>query len=113
MSLSSTQPCAGHCAAPAPSDPQMNNVHCPVCGEECFNTWGLIEHTNRFHAKRSPEDTVQLLAATWEEVQQVLAEAEAILAGLCPCCGSNRVLRASQNGITLYFCLDCKHEWEG
>lgn len=64
--------------------PQMNNVHCPVCGEECYNTWGLIEHMNTRHPQRLLEDRVQLLAATWADAQQVLAEAEAILAGHTP-----------------------------
>ena len=65
--------------------PQMNNVHCPRCGEECFNTWGLVEHLKICTGpKRSPEDRAQLLAATWAEAQQAVAEAEAIIAGHMP-----------------------------
>ncbi len=89
---------------------QMNNVLCPICKEECYNTWGLIEHMNQFHPKRSPED---LLAATWEDIQQVLAEAEAIIAGCCPCCGSSNVQSSTQNGVRIYTCGNCGHEWEG
>lgn len=69
---------------PGGDGPQMNNVHCPVCGEECYNTWGLIEHMNTRHPKRSPEAQGQLLAATWAEAQQAVAEAEAIIAGHMP-----------------------------
>lgn len=34
------------------SGPQMNGVHCPVCGADCFNTWGLIEHM-KTHLKKN------------------------------------------------------------
>ena len=69
---------------PGGAGPQMNNVLCPICKEECYNTWGLIEHMNTRHPKRTPEDQVQLLAATWAEAQQAVAETEAIIAGHTP-----------------------------
>lgn len=28
---------------------QFNNVLCPVCKEECHNTWGLVEHMKDRH----------------------------------------------------------------
>lgn len=34
------------------SGPQMNGVHCPVCGVDCYNTWGLIEHM-KTHLKKN------------------------------------------------------------
>lgn len=33
---------------------RFNNVRCPVCQEECFNTWGLIEHMKDRHNMRMP-----------------------------------------------------------
>lgn len=43
----------------------------------------------------------------------VLAEAEAILAGCCPACGSSNVQSSTMNGARLYTCGDCGEEWEG
>lgn len=79
-----TEPITNVSWRPTGDSVQFNNVHCPVCGAECYNTWGLIEHMNTRHPKRSPEDQVQLLAATWGEAQQAVAEAEAIIAGHMP-----------------------------
>lgn len=83
--------CTGRRDAPTAvnwnSGPQMGGVICPICKTECYNTWGLIEHMNKFHPQRIPEDRVQLLAATWAEAQAVVAEAEAILAGHTPAGG--------------------------
>lgn len=45
----------------APNQPQMNNVHCPRCGAECYNTWGLVEHLKTCNG-RNPEIEVSL---TW------------------------------------------------
>lgn len=62
--------------------------------------------------------TVQPQAVNWNEVPElnaadVLAEAEAILAGCCPACGSSRVQSSTMDGRTIYDCLDCDHSWEG
>jgi len=70
---------------PGGDAPQMNNVFCPRCGEDCYNTWGLFEHLKTCTGpKCSPEAQGQLLAATWAETQQAVAEAEAIIAGYMP-----------------------------
>ena len=35
--------------------PRWNGVICPKCGEDCFNTWGLIEHMKTYHSNRAPD----------------------------------------------------------
>lgn len=49
-----------------------------------FRAAMITSNMNQFHPKRSPEDQGQLLAATWAEAQQAVAEAEAIIAGHMP-----------------------------
>jgi len=47
------------------------------------------------------------------DAASVVAEAEAIIAGCCPACGSSNVQSSTQNGVSIYTCVDCSHEWEG
>lgn len=42
---------------------RFNNVRCPVCQEECFNTWGLIEHMKDRHNTRMPSWSARIAAA--------------------------------------------------
>lgn len=66
------------------SGPQMNGVLCPICKEECYNTWGLWEHSWDKHGKKkglleANERGFDLALFPWEDAAVVLAEAEAIL----------------------------------
>ena len=49
-----------------------------------FRAAMITSNMNQFHPKCSPEAQGQLLAATWAEAQQAVAEAEAIIAGYMP-----------------------------
>lgn len=66
------------------SGPQMNGVPCPICGQECYNTWGLWEHLWGKHGKKkglleANERGFDLALFPWEDPALVVAEAEAIL----------------------------------
>lgn len=73
---------------PGGDAPQMNNVLCPRCGEDCFNTWGLFEHLKSCTGtKRAPDDELvwvvvngfDLALFPWEDAAEAVVEAEAIL----------------------------------
>lgn len=66
--------------------------------------------------------THQPVAVNWNEAPtaaaelsavSVLEEAERIIAGCCPCCGSSNVQSSTMGGRRLYDCQDCGHSWEG
>lgn len=79
----------------------------------------LFEALRDSLCKPTPTPTTETPSAVnWNSapalnVDDVLAEAEAILAGCCPCCGSSNVQSSTMNGRRLYDCLDCGHSWEG
>lgn len=83
-----TQPITNVSWRPTGDAPQMNNVHCPKCGEECFNTWGLVEHLKTCTGtRRTPDNELvwvvvngfDLALFPWEDPAVAVAEAEAVL----------------------------------
>lgn len=78
------------------SVPQMNGVHCPVCGQDCYNTWGLIEHM-KTHLKKS------------ELVQAVDAVADVQMSDwICSQCGADC---GSRIGLIMHM-VNCKGNGE-
>lgn len=74
----------------------------------------LLEALRDSLCKPAPTPT----AVNWNsgptlDVASVLEEADRILAGTCPCCGSSNVQSSTMDGRRLYDCLDCGHSWEG
>lgn len=62
---------------------EMNNVHCPRCGAECFNTWGLVEHLKTCTGAQLvdvAQNGLELSLFPWEVASEVMADAEAAVA---------------------------------
>lgn len=72
---------------------------CPVCGV-WIDSYGRCNCNSRMQVK-----TVKGLAL-------VLMAILTPLMARCPCCGSTDVSSYSQNGVKIYSCNRCGHEWE-
>jgi len=61
---------------------EMNNVRCPRCGEECFNTWGLVEHLKHCTGNQATEPAPQMVIGfpdlTEAEMDAIFAQSKAL-----------------------------------